>query len=340
MVSKGFALLLAPVLAGCVMTVEHVLPPMPALDEQLLGTWRDSSGNRATVTRDRTGDFRIWYRDRNDPEVLAQFLGRSGRLGALPLLEVWPDPDIADDGEGDYSGMMAPGILQFPYRFDSLGVRLAALESDTIATAIRRRRLLLRRSEYDSPLILFGSPAQLRPALRPWLARARIAEADRWDRVPTEARDTTPFWAGTGGGSAASVDSLRTVVNLVLQAINTRDSALLRRLTLPSTTVLSMRGLYDSAVLRSRSREEFIEAVGGAERRVLERIWQPVYDRSDALAVVRAPYDFWVDGRFSHCGIDRFTLVRAAGEWKLAQLSYNVRTRDCQPSPLGPPQPS
>ena len=56
------------------------------------------------------------------------------------------------------------------------------------------------------------------------------------------------------------------------------------------------------------------------------------------IASVWTPYDFWVDGKFSHCGIDIFDLVKTAEGWKISGLTYTVERTGCAPSPLGPSQ--
>ena len=53
--------------------------------------------------------------------------------------------------------------------------------------------------------------------------------------------------------------------------------------------------------------------------------------------MVWAPYDFHVNGAFSHCGVDVFSLVRTAEGWRIAAVAYTVEREGCAPSPLGPP---
>jgi len=53
--------------------------------------------------------------------------------------------------------------------------------------------------------------------------------------------------------------------------------------------------------------------------------------------VVLAPYDFFVDGRFSHCGTDIFAFLKGAGGWTITGVTYDVVREGCPPSPLGPP---
>ena len=66
-------------------------------------------------------------------------------------------------------------------------------------------------------------------------------------------------------------------------------------------------------------------------------MWQPQVRVHKDIAAVWAPYDFWLDGTFSHCGIDSFELVRTPSGWKLTGGIYTVEREGCAPSPLGPP---
>jgi hypothetical protein len=44
----------------------------------------------------------------------------------------------------------------------------------------------------------------------------------------------------------------------------------------------------------------------------------------EGIAVVWTPYEFQVNGKFSHCGVDAFSLVRIDGRWKIAGIVYTV----------------
>ena len=66
-------------------------------------------------------------------------------------------------------------------------------------------------------------------------------------------------------------------------------------------------------------------------------MWAPVVQVQGRIASVWTPYDFHIDGRFSHCGIDTITLLRTDAGWRIAGLLYTVQRTGCAPSPLGPP---
>jgi len=42
------------------------------------------------------------------------------------------------------------------------------------------------------------------------------------------------------------------------------------------------------------------------------------------VAAVWAPYDFWINGKHSHCGYEVFTFLKKDADWKIASLTYSV----------------
>lgn len=69
-----------------------------------------------------------------------------------------------------------------------------------------------------------------------------------------------------------------------------------------------------------------------------ERGFRPTVHVSGPLAMVWLPYDFYRDGKWSHCGVDAFTLLKTASGWRIATLSWSVEQPPaCQPHPDGPP---
>ena len=53
------------------------------------------------------------------------------------------------------------------------------------------------------------------------------------------------------------------------------------------------------------------------------------------LAVAWTPYNLFVNGEFSHCGVDAFTMLRTAEGWRILQI-VDTRVREgCDPSRRG-----
>ncbi len=69
-----------------------------------------------------------------------------------------------------------------------------------------------------------------------------------------------------------------------------------------------------------------------------ERGWDPTVLHSGTIGVVWYPYDIYVDGEWSHCGVDIFNMIRTDAGWRIAVLQYNVQQPPaCEPHPDGPP---
>ena len=60
-----------------------------------------------------------------------------------------------------------------------------------------------------------------------------------------------------------------------------------------------------------------------------ERYWNPTVLVRGSIAVVWAPYEFWRDGKTTHCGIDVFDLVKQDGVWRVANIMFTVEPDAC-----------
>jgi hypothetical protein len=122
-----------------------------------------------------------------------------------------------------------------------------------------------------------------------------------------------------------------------LEALSAADTVVLARLLAPQAMIYSVREGGGGPAFGVVSREAFLESLGGEEQTLLERMWSPTVMVQDRVAMVWTPYDFHLNGEFSHCGIDVFTLLRGNRGWQVASITYNVVRDGCAPSPLGPP---
>jgi hypothetical protein len=133
------------------------------------------------------------------------------------------------------------------------------------------------------------------------------------------------------------VTEVTAVAQEFLEALSATDTATLAGLLAPQAMIFSARDVQDGVALRAVSRESFLEGLGGEEEELLERMWDPTVLVQDRVAMVWTPYDFHLNGEFSHCGIDVFTLLMGENGWQVGSITYNVVRDGCPPSPLGPP---
>jgi hypothetical protein len=147
-----------------------------------------------------------------------------------------------------------------------------------------------------------------------------------------------PQHAGRVAAQAVSVDErdVLAVVQKMFDAMASCDAATARAISMPEGRLYRLTIGADESV-RSSTFEEFSASLGKCGRKMLERMWSPQVRVHKGIATVWAPYDFWLDGAFSHCGIDSFELAKTTEGWKFTGGLYTVERAGCAASPLGPP---
>ena len=137
--------------------------------------------------------------------------------------------------------------------------------------------------------------------------------------------------------TTAADPTIVATVQRLFDAMAAHDTAVARTLLVPGTRFVSISNDTGPAIPRSQGDSAFLRMLAGRSDRLLERMWAPVVQVQGRIASVWTPYDFHIDGRFSHCGIDTITLLRTDAGWRIAGLLYTVQRTGCAPSPLGPP---
>jgi len=131
-------------------------------------------------------------------------------------------------------------------------------------------------------------------------------------------------------------DSIIAMVQQFFDAMAASDSALAAATIHPDGMVFAFQPRRDSAMLVRSKLSDFPASMVSNRSKLLERMWEPTVHVHGPIAVVWTAYDFHVDGKFSHCGVDAFTLARAPSGWRIVNIAYTVERTGCAPSPLGP----
>jgi hypothetical protein len=123
-------------------------------------------------------------------------------------------------------------------------------------------------------------------------------------------------------------------VQKLFDAMATKDAKAARELFLPEAALFSARADGTPAVI---PQEKWLERWGTNKDKWLERIWSPQQLEHGTVAIVWAQFDFHLNGKLNHCGIDSFSLLKTSAGWKIASVADTHETQ-CEPSPLGPPK--
>ena len=112
-------------------------------------------------------------------------------------------------------------------------------------------------------------------------------------------------------------------IQAMFAGMSARDAAAIKAPTLPGGTMVLMRDGKPAQM----TFEAFADRVGKpGKNQIEERIHDPLIRIDNDLAVVWAPFDFYVDGKINHCGTDLFNMVRQNGEWRIASVADTSRS--------------
>ena len=74
----------------------------------------------------------------------------------------------------------------------------------------------------------------------------------------------------------------------------------------------------------ARPNSYWVDPANADKRTLRERYWSPTVLIRGGIAVVWAPYEFWIDGKTSHCGVDVFDFVRVDVAWRISNAMWSV----------------
>jgi hypothetical protein len=127
-----------------------------------------------------------------------------------------------------------------------------------------------------------------------------------------------------------TVDSVKAVVNQLFAGMKNSDALMVQSAFADSAILQSVgRSKEGKIMIENEKVEDFAKLIGGLKKGAADE--QIVFEsiKTDGpLAMVWAPYKFYFEDKFSHCGVDSFQLVFVNGQWK---IQYLVDTRRKQP---------
>jgi len=127
-------------------------------------------------------------------------------------------------------------------------------------------------------------------------------------------------------------DSVKNVINNLFTGMKTADAGLLKSAFGDSAIMQTIsRNREGKTIVRNESVNEFAEFVKGLKKDSAdERITFDMIKIDGPLAIAWTPYTFYYNGKFSHCGVNSFHLVRFNGVWKIQYLIDTRRRYECR----------
>jgi hypothetical protein len=118
------------------------------------------------------------------------------------------------------------------------------------------------------------------------------------------------------------------VAQQVFDGMKAHDAALMRSAMLPDARLYAVR---QTGATVSTAAADFAAQVSGIQGDLVERFTaRPQVLIRGRMAQVWGEYEFLRDGKFNHCGVDSFSLLKTADGWKIAAIVYTSETTGCK----------
>lgn len=125
-------------------------------------------------------------------------------------------------------------------------------------------------------------------------------------------------------------DSIKAVVNKLFVAMKSSDGEGIKTCFTENAVLQTIsKNKEQQVVVESDTVSSFAAMVKTMPKDAAdERVTFESIHIDGPMAAVWAPYEFYYQGKFSHCGVDHFVLVRIKNEWKIQYLIDTRRKQD------------
>ena len=127
-------------------------------------------------------------------------------------------------------------------------------------------------------------------------------------------------------------DSVKAVIKQLFDGMKNSDALLIRNAFADSAILQTIgKNKEGKTMIQNDSVDEFAKSISELKKGSADE--QIIFESikiDGSLAMVWAPYKFYFNGKFSHCGVDSFQLIFVNGHWKIQYLIDTRRKQPCQ----------
>ena len=126
-------------------------------------------------------------------------------------------------------------------------------------------------------------------------------------------------------------DAVLKTVHQFFTALEKQDTVLLKNILLVEGQSWNVRQENDSTKWGSRSFDKSIKRWVNPHYVIHEKPLAGVEVKiHQQLATAWVPYELSVGDKFSHCGVDIFTLIKTMNGWKIENLIFTIEPNGCE----------
>lgn len=131
------------------------------------------------------------------------------------------------------------------------------------------------------------------------------------------------------GNSDIDKTNILETVNKFFKVLETGDIELAKSILMNNGSNFSIREEGESFSIRFTNYKTLIESLPKTKGKYREVINDPKVLIHKNMAVVWAEYKFYINKKFSHCGMDSFSLIKDGDQWKIVSIIYTVEKTGC-----------
>lgn len=124
------------------------------------------------------------------------------------------------------------------------------------------------------------------------------------------------------------VTAVEAVVNGFFESLEKQDTVLLKEVAFMEGQIWTINNTVSPARHRMRFFKDDLKSFN-PKNSYQEEAYRMQVKIHEGIAMVWVPYEFRMNGDFSHCGVDVFTLVKKDENWKIINLSYTIDKEGC-----------
>ena len=129
-------------------------------------------------------------------------------------------------------------------------------------------------------------------------------------------------------------EKIVSVVKQFFAVLESRDVKDAQKILIPKGVSISLRKEGKGETVRITNFQEFMDSFSNWKDDYKEIMSNPKVLMHDGIAVLWADYKFYINGKFSHCGVDAFSLIKTDNNWKIASIIYTVEKGGGHPRPI------
>lgn len=141
------------------------------------------------------------------------------------------------------------------------------------------------------------------------------------------------FFSGLFTFSQEPKEEVKEVIKTFFEGFHKADTLLMKQTMADNLTFqTAFKNKEKKDVLKQDDVSNFIKAIGSGrpvKEKWEERITSYTIKVDGNMANAWTEYEFWLDGTFSHCGVNSFQLFHDNGTWKIIYLIDTRRKSSC-----------